>query len=233
MAKSLNVQILGKLLQNHLNLLDEYFLEYGLKVNVDKCQATLFTRKLKIIPPKITLSNRELVWTRQTKYLGVTLDKNLSFRPHIKNINSKAVGRMKSIIPLLLHRAITEKSKLLIYTSIVRPIITYASPAWSTLPRTGYRKLQILQNRALRLITKLPRYTRITQLHDITGIPTIQEHTQRLNQSFYSKLKSNPFKNPTLNTFLTTKCSLGKRKRPTTQLALDGLTSGGPKRPRH
>ena len=86
MVKSLNVQILGKLLQNHLNLLDEYFLEYGLKVNVDKCQATLFTRKLKIIPPKITLSNRELVWTRQTKYLGVTLDKNLSFRPHIKNI---------------------------------------------------------------------------------------------------------------------------------------------------
>ena len=35
MAKSLNIQILGKLLQNHLDLVGGYLVERGLKVNVD------------------------------------------------------------------------------------------------------------------------------------------------------------------------------------------------------
>ena len=103
--------IIAKLLQNHLDQLDEYFKNSGLRVNVDKCQAILFTPKKHIPLPKLSLSDRELGWAKEITYLGVTLDRTLTFRKHIKNVNSKAIGKIKSIQHLI-HRAITPKSRL-------------------------------------------------------------------------------------------------------------------------
>lgn len=97
-----SVKIIENLLQAHLNVLDEYFIEYGLKVNVEKSlsreRETSHTRNLsclirnylKLHTPSITL--------------GVTFDITLVFRNYIKNINSKTTGKIKSIQNLLIHR---------------------------------------------------------------------------------------------------------------------------------
>ena len=141
-------------------------------------------------------------------------------------MNSKAIGNIKAIQHLLIHRAITPKSKTLLYASLVRPIMTYTSPAWCTLSKTHLNRLQKTQNYALRLITRSPRYTRIAALHSNVNIPTIAEHLCRLNSSFYLKFINDPNLNPTLISITT------RRKRRTTLEFLEEQTSRGPKRPR-
>ena len=200
---------------------------------MDKCQAILFTHKQHIPQPKLTLSGRELGWAPQIIYLGVTLDKTLTFRKHIKNINSKAIGKIKAIQHLLIHRAISLKSKTLLYTSLVRPVMTYASPAWCTLTKIHIKTIQKTPNYALRLITRSPKYTRIAALHSKVNIPTIEEHLWHLNSSFYLKHKNDPNINPTLIPSLTIRMMHTRRKRRTTLECLEEQTSRGPKRPRH
>ena len=126
MTTSHSVNVTSNLLQ-----FDEYFIE-----NVYKCQVIPFTHKKHIPLSKLTLSNRELGWASEIIYLGVTLDRTVTFRKYIKNINSKAIGKIKTIQHLLIHRSFTLKSKTFHYTSLVRPVISYASPAWCTLSKT-------------------------------------------------------------------------------------------------
>ena len=90
---------------------------------------------------KLTLSNREPDLTPEIIYLGVTLDRTLTFRKHIKNVNTKAIRKIKSIQYLFIHCAIILKFKTLLYTSLVRPVITYASPAWCNLSKTHLKTL--------------------------------------------------------------------------------------------
>ncbi|GFT69042.1 RNA-directed DNA polymerase from mobile element jockey [Trichonephila clavipes] len=40
-------------------------------------------------PPEITLQNQRIPWSQHTKYLGVIVDKNLTFRQHITHIRDK------------------------------------------------------------------------------------------------------------------------------------------------
>lgn len=117
-----SVDIIKNLLQIHLDHLNEYFIESDLRVNVN----ILLIPKREITLPKF---NRELGWAQEILYLGVTLDKTLTFRKDIKNINSKVVGKIKSIQHLI-HPNITIKSKKILYSSLVRPVMTYAFPTW-------------------------------------------------------------------------------------------------------
>jgi hypothetical protein len=57
-----------------------------------------------------------------------------------------------------------------------------------------FNKLQIFQNKVLRIITKLPRVTPIETLHEEAGIETIQTHVSRIATKLYlkSQLSDNP-----------------------------------------
>ena len=183
--------------------------------------------------PNLTLSNRELGWAPEIIYLGVTIDKTRTFRRNIKNINSKAIEKIKAIQYLLIHHGITLKSKTLLYTSLVKPVMTYASPAWCIISKAQLNRLQKALNYALRLITRSLRYIPIAALHNNANISTIEEHLHHLNTSFYLKLKSDPNINPTLIPSLTIRMMQTRKKRRTTLECLRVQTSKGPRRPRH
>ncbi|GFX44802.1 RNA-directed DNA polymerase from mobile element jockey [Trichonephila clavipes] len=75
-------------LNNHLNLLQTFFDTWKIKINIDKTIAVLFTkRKTKPTPP--TLYSTQLQWSQSTKYLGLTLDKKLTWNQHITQTRDK------------------------------------------------------------------------------------------------------------------------------------------------
>jgi hypothetical protein len=76
---------------------------------------------------------------------------------------------------------------LTIYKTLIRPIITYAAPAWGYAPKTHLNKLQVFQNKLLRIITKLPRVTPTDILHEQTAMETIKNHVRELAQKLYIK----------------------------------------------
>ena len=237
-ATSYCPDVLQNILQPHLDRLDGFFLRYGLKVNPDKCQAIVFSTRRDIAPPNLTLSNAPLRWIKTIKYLGVTLDSRLTFQHHIKMVKQKAVCRILAIRKFLRSPNLSLEAKLTLYKALIRPIVTYASPAWCTIYQSQFDIIEPVQNRALRYITNSPTYLHIPTLRRSAGsIESLQEHIRTLNRSFYKKLTSDPDVNPTLTSLLTAKYSsrshYQSKKRKRTQDTLEDNTRRDPKRPRH
>jgi hypothetical protein len=65
--------------------------------------------------------------------------------------------------------------------------LSYASPVWGYAAKTYKNKLQTFQNKVLRIITKLPRITPITALHEQAGMSLIKSNFKRLARTLYQK----------------------------------------------
>ena len=85
------------------------------------------------------------------KYLGVTVDCNISWAPHVhdkvcKKASSR-IGISKRIIPYL-----SKPTAKLVYNNTIAPIFDYCEVVWDTCSDTSATKVQQLQNRAARQI---------------------------------------------------------------------------------
>ena len=126
-----------------------------LLANPDKFQSlNINPRKLDNNKNDITLSTNDLdiANTELIKLLGVHIDENLNFTEHISKLcikASKKVGvlsRLRNLIPC--------KAKLLLYKSFILPYLTYCHLTWHFCKSSDKRKLERLQERALRVIYK-------------------------------------------------------------------------------
>ncbi|GFV88235.1 probable RNA-directed DNA polymerase from transposon X-element [Trichonephila clavipes] len=120
-------------LNKHLKLLENYYDKWKISINVDKSAAVLFTKKRKIPPPP-TMYNTTIPWSQSTKYLGITFDKNLTWKNHIQLTRQKFRKIMFKLFPLIGRNSeLTRNNKVLLYTAVMRPIIAYGCPVWDTL----------------------------------------------------------------------------------------------------
>ena len=90
--------------------------------------------------------------SNQSKSLGLIIDENLSWKAHIHEISKKVsscIGALKRVRPFVsMHTAIK------IYKALIEPHFDYCSAVWDGLTQQLSEKLQKLQNRAIRVITK-------------------------------------------------------------------------------
>ncbi|GBO33469.1 putative RNA-directed DNA polymerase from transposon X-element [Araneus ventricosus] len=77
-------------LNSYLDLLGKWVISWKIKVNTEKCQAVYFSRR-RNIPDSLKLYRRAIPWRDSTKYLGVILDKRLTFKQHITNTRQKSM----------------------------------------------------------------------------------------------------------------------------------------------
>lgn len=84
------------------------------------------------------------------KYLGILIDKNLSWKMHIHNITTK-ISRTVGLLAKIRHFA-PFQILLQIYQSLILPIISYGLPVWGQACKSYTDKVLLLQKRALRLI---------------------------------------------------------------------------------
>jgi exonuclease III len=135
---------------------------------------------------KISFSGRTLEWSPSVKYLGVVLDSKLLLNKNIENNVAKAGRAMKILFPLLKKNScLPLKPKLTLYRSYIRPILTYACPVFANAAKTHLDKLQVKQNKNLRMVLNAPFRTRIQTLHKKANIPTISEFITKLTEKFY------------------------------------------------
>ena len=81
------------------------------------------------------------------KFLGVLIDKNLTWRPHIDHIASK-ISKIVGIIARLRHH-VPLNTLLQIYRSLIFPYTLYGIPVWGQASQCDLKKILTLQKRAL------------------------------------------------------------------------------------
>ncbi|GBM99653.1 putative RNA-directed DNA polymerase from transposon X-element [Araneus ventricosus] len=116
-------------LKNYLEQLCKWLIMWKVKVNAVKCQAVNFTRRRKVPDPPKLYRRAINYWSKETKYLGVTLDSRLTYEKHASNINKKFRGAKVKMYPIIGRKSKHSlRNKLLLYKTILRPIMSYASP---------------------------------------------------------------------------------------------------------
>lgn len=198
LVSSLRANLAATRLQNAMNELHEWFKTWRITINVDKSQAIIFQKKLQTTPALIKLDRSPITWTNTVKYLGVTLDTRLTFGQHITNTVGKAKYVRRQLSPLITRRSVLNaETKLKLYKTILRPIITYAAPIWICAATTHRHKLQTFQNITLRMALNAPWYMRNNQIHNEADTETIDDYIKEMAIKFYDQMKTNV--NPTLN----------------------------------
>ena len=124
-----------------------------LTVNTSKTHYMLFTKTITYFQPLPNLSilNDNILQVNKTKFLGVILDKNLTFKHHLSNLCLK----LSRTIPLLLklkHFAPSNILKCLYYAHIY-PHLTYCNPVWSQTYPCHMSQINVLHKKIIRIIT--------------------------------------------------------------------------------
>jgi len=122
-----------------------------LSLNFEKTVCINFsTRKYDDDSP-LVLNGLSFTSVNKTKYLGVIIDKNLSFSHHIEYVSnklSKNIGilyRLSSNSPSYIVRQV--------YHAIVLPYLSYCNVIWGGTAKCHLDKLLILQKRAVRIVS--------------------------------------------------------------------------------
>jgi hypothetical protein len=190
-ATSRNPTLLVSYLESYLNDLQRWLSEWRIAINISKSCAIIFARAGRrfIQPRQVTIFGESIQWVETTRYLGVTVDKRLTWSPHIDQVRKKTTQRMGMLDPLLNRKNdLSVRNGVLLYRQLIRPMMDYACPAWRSTARTHVRRLHVLQSKCLRLATGAPWYVSNRQIHEDLGVPLFADHIRTLTASFDSKL---------------------------------------------
>ena len=140
-------------------------------------------------PPKkggqlkpLLVNNNEVPFVNQLKYLGVTIDSKLSWKPHIQERISKAKR------DLLIARKLVNKewglapARLLwVYEAVVRPAVDYACHVWTPdkCPVWLEKALDRVQRLALITTTSCIKSTPTRALERLTNVPPLYLHLKK------------------------------------------------------
>ena len=178
-------------LKSAMTRLQRYFTRWKIKSNSSKTQAIFFTRRrTRELPgPTITIDHVEIQRKTEAKYLGMILDKTMTLNKHVDYAVEKS-NKIKQILFPLINRAsvLDQWNKLMVYKQIIRPALTYGCPLFPHIAPTNIKKMQIFQNKIIKMILNQSRFTRTQYIHDETEIPYIEEYIKKLNDTFNSRL---------------------------------------------
>ncbi len=96
-----NKLIAEKELQRAVTAVAEWSTFKKMVLNADKCEVALFSTNSHEAhwQPTVIANNTRLHHNPEPKFLGVTLDRLLTFGPHIQNISTKAAARCECSPP--------------------------------------------------------------------------------------------------------------------------------------
>jgi hypothetical protein len=110
--------------------------------------------------------------------LGVIFDKRVTWRMHIKMVETKAFRTFIRIYFLFTNERLSANINLTLHKALIRSGVIYACPAWELAADTYLLKLQRLQCKVLRTIGNFPRCTPVRDLHTVFNLPYVYDYVK-------------------------------------------------------
>lgn len=159
---------LRKRLQESVDLFVGWCKRWKLQVQPTKTKLVHFSnhprRKLKT-PLTITIDGQTVPLSNEAKYLGVTFDRALNFKTHLKEMKKKTSSRI-GLLRYLARNTEGDSTNTLnnLRKSLVRSITTYASTIFLNC-KNYWKTAQVIQNQAMKAVLRLPQYTSTRYIH--------------------------------------------------------------------
>ena len=139
-------------LNSELNKLSTWFAANRLSLNLSKTNFMVFKpwQKKQSFEFQVSINEQPVLRVSETMFLGVFLDDNLTWKPHISLLASKL---SKSIG--IIHKSrffLSTQSLRTLYNSMILPYLYYCNLAWGGTYKANLQRIIILQKRALRIV---------------------------------------------------------------------------------
>jgi hypothetical protein len=143
--------------------------------------------------PPIKINDIQLPQSDEVKYLGLHLDRWLTWHKHIFT-KRKQLGLTLTKMHGLLGRKsqLSTTKKLLLYKTILKPIWTYGIQIWGTASTSNIEILKRFQSKVLRIIVDAPRYVPSSLIRRDLSCPTVKEEIRRYSSHYGDRLRSHP-----------------------------------------
>jgi hypothetical protein len=156
-AKENSLDKLEQAINNEIPTLMQWLSTNRLSLNVNKTHVMVFVpnSKRNCNDIKIIIENQEIEIVEKTKFLGIILDKSLSWKQHIAYISTKiakSVGIISKARKLLNPDILKQ-----LYYSFLYPYLIYCLIVWGSAGDTVTWPIFKLQKRAVRLINNVKR----------------------------------------------------------------------------
>lgn len=127
----------------------------SLVVNRKKTTFIWFGASLNSFEPKLFAGDEEIGRADETKFLGMTIDKNMTWDGHIEHLTDKLSAGL--FVLRRISQIADEKTALMVYYALVHSHISYGIVLWASAGEGKREQILKLQKRAIRCITGIGR----------------------------------------------------------------------------
>ncbi|KAL1454475.1 hypothetical protein WDU94_010720 [Cyamophila willieti] len=191
-VRSSDVQVAEKTLSEDLITLGDYFRKWRLKPNASKTEVSCFhlNNQQANMKLRVEFDGQILNHNNTPKYLGITLDRTLTFKPHLQKTAAKLKSR-NNIIQKLCGSKWGSSSHVL-RTSVLGLVYSaaeYCAPVWLNCNHTNLVDVQL--NQSMRMITGSIKPTPTFWLPTLSNIPPPKLRREKTLLREYGKIVAN------------------------------------------
>ena len=140
--------ITSDIINSELYTISNWFKLNKLSLNENKTKAMVFCSKQnRSIQIDLSIGGTQIEFVEEFKYLGIILDRHLTWKPHLDQVSKKVakangvICRLKNVLPSHILKTI--------YSSLILPYLTYGIIVWGSVSDRLFK----LQKRSVRLIS--------------------------------------------------------------------------------
>ena len=194
---SRRIRTSSRLLQNTIQRLENWARDVGLRFSPTKSEVVHFWRDIRGGAirhyPTLKLYNNEIPTKETIKFLGVTLDRALNFESHIHSLKGETY-RALNILRVIsgINYGADRKTLMRLYWAIGSSKLEYGSQVYSSASLSTLKKLDPVNNEALRICTGAFRSSPANSLQVEAGSPPLDLQREQLLLKYILRLESNP-----------------------------------------
>ena len=161
-------------LQQELDRINDWCSKTNSKIHPGKASSLWFSLNNRAINdnlPSVSIGGKDIGRVQCFKYLGISFDRCLSFKEHVNHIVKKARKGL-SALKCIAGAKMPQRIIALAYRSLVLPIIEYGL-GLLTLSPTQVKRLDVIQNEAMRIILGCTRCTSTQAMRYYLNLPNM------------------------------------------------------------
>ena len=190
LSTNTNANMASDELQKYVDKIYRWYKLWRIKVNESKSTHVTFTLRRETCP-NIQINGIQIPQSNHVKYLGLHLDRRLTWREHIWTKRKQLNLKIRKMFWLMGRKSrLSLESKLILYKCVIKPIWTYGIQLWGKASKTNLEIIERFQSKCLRDIVQAPWFVPNELIRKDLKVITVQKEID-LTLARYKKRLAN------------------------------------------